>query len=61
MASLTTVAVMCSMIWWKRPVADLDSVDDRLSSIVSGGYLWLTLGDRQVNAETSYRWDAAGE
>jgi hypothetical protein len=40
---------------------DLDSVDDRLSSIVSGGYRRLNQGDRQVDLEASYGWSAAGE
>lgn len=40
---------------------DLDSVDDRLSSIVSGGYRRLNQGDRQVNEEASYGWRTAGE
>ena len=40
---------------------DLDSVDDRLSIIVSGGYRRLSQGDRQVRGEASHGWSATGE
>jgi hypothetical protein len=40
---------------------DLDSLDDRLSSIVSGGYRRLTRGDQEISAEASYGWTATGE
>jgi hypothetical protein len=40
---------------------DLDAVDGRLSSIVSGGYRRLTNGERRVTEEASYGWSAAGE
>jgi len=40
---------------------DLDSVDDRLSSIVSGRYRRLAHGTGQVTEEASYGWSAAGE
>ncbi len=40
---------------------DLDAVDNRLSSIVSGRYRRLTQGDRQITAEAGYGWSATGE
>lgn len=40
---------------------DLDAVDNRLSSIVSGGYRRLTQGDRQIDAEAGYGCSAVGE
>lgn len=40
---------------------DLDSVDYRLSAIVSGRYRRLTHGNRQVTEEAYYGWTAAGE